>query len=51
MTIFDKACYGIIPSITGHKSDEQNEGGQTIAMILTILNKDIPKEWYHDPNI
>ena len=22
MTIFDKACYGIIPDITGHKSDE-----------------------------
>ena len=25
MTIFDQACFGEIPDITGHKSDEVNE--------------------------
>ena len=29
----------------------QNDKGWTIAMILAYNNIDIPKEWYHDPNI
>ena len=45
MTIFDQACFRIIPDITGHKSDEQNEDGFTVAMILTINNINIPVEW------
>ena len=27
MTIFDKACFGIIPELGNHKSDERNEEG------------------------
>ena len=27
MTIFDKACYGIIPKLGNHKPDETNEDG------------------------
>lgn len=45
MSIFDKAYFGIIPDINGHKSDERNEDGFTVAMILTYNNIDIPKEW------
>ena len=51
MTIFDRACYGEIPDIAEHKSDEQNEDGWTIAMILASKNIDIPECWHHDPNI
>lgn len=32
-----------IPDIEGHKPDEQNEEGFTVAMILAINNIDIPK--------
>ena len=24
MTIFDEACFGVVPDIKGHKSDERN---------------------------
>ena len=41
----------IIPDIKGHKSDEQDEDGFTIAMILAINNIDIPKEWEHKPEL
>ena len=51
MTIFDQACYRIIPNTGNHKSDEKNEDGFTVAMILAINNITIPNEWYHDPNI
>ena len=51
MTIFDRACYGVIPELGNHKPDERNEDGQTIAMILATKNIKIPKEWYHDPKI
>ena len=49
MSIFDKAYFGIIPDIVGHQSDEQNQDGFTIAMLLAYNNIDIPKEWYHRP--
>ena len=42
LTIFDQACYGIIPNIEGHKPEEQDNEGFTIAMILAINNIDIP---------
>ena len=42
MTIFDQACYGITPNIAGHKPDEQDEDGFTVAMILTRNNIEIP---------
>ena len=46
MTIFEQACFGIIPNITGHNPNEQNEDGFTVAMILTAINKiEIPEEW------
>lgn len=45
MTTFDQACFGEIPDITGHKSEEQDEDGWTIAMILAIKNISIPEEW------
>ena len=51
ITIFDRACYGEIPQLGNHKSSEQNEDGLTVAMILTMIKKDVPKEWEHDPNI
>ena len=43
MTIFDKAYFGIIPNIKGHKSDEQNDDGYTVAMLLAINNIEIPE--------
>ena len=50
MTIFDKACFGIIPlDNIEHKSDKQNEDGYTIAMILAEKGIIPPKEWLHDP--
>ena len=51
MTIFDQACYRIIPDITGHNPEEQNEDGFTVAMILAINSIDIPKEWEHKPEL
>ena len=51
MTIFDQACFGIIPKLDNHKSDEVNKDGLTVAMILAMVNKKIPKEWYHNPEI
>ena len=42
LSIFDKAIYLRIPNIEGHKSDEQNNDGFTVAMILAINNIDIP---------
>ena len=44
-SIFDWACFGVIPDIEGHKSDEQNEDGFTVAMILAWNEIDVPKEW------
>ena len=41
MTIFDKACFGIIPDIGKHKPDERDEEGRTVAMLLS-LNGIIP---------
>ena len=51
MDIFDKAIFGITPKLDGHKPDERNEQGFTVAMILTNHNKNIPNEWYHDSSI
>ena len=51
MTIFDRACFGEIPDIQGHKSNEVNKDGLTVAMILAMVNKEIPKDWYHNPKI
>ena len=51
MTTFDQACFGEIPDITGHKSEEQDEDGWTIAMILAIKNISIPEEWQHNPDL
>ena len=47
MTIFDKAYFGIIPEIGKHASDEQDENGWTVAMLLAMNNIEIPKEWEH----
>ena len=51
MNIFDQACFGIIPKLDEHKPEEQDEDGFTIAMILSILNKEVPECWYHDSKI
>ena len=51
MTIFDKAYFGIIPNIEGHKPDEQDDEGYTVAMILADNCIDIPECWYHNPEI
>ena len=51
MTIFDKAYFGIIPDISNHKSNEQDENEYTVAMILTLNNIEVPECWYHDPKI
>ena len=40
-----------IPNIEGHRSDEQDEDGFTVAMILAVNNIEMPNEWYHDPKI
>lgn len=34
-----------------YNPDEQNIDGFTVAMILAINNIDIPKEWYHKPEL
>ena len=49
MTIFDKACFGIIPDNIEHNPDERNEDGLTVAMILAEKGIIPPKEWYHNP--
>ena len=51
MSIFDKAYFRIVPDINGHKADEQNEDGWTVAMILAMNSMEIPKEWIHKPEI
>ena len=33
MTIFDKAIFGVYSELDGHKPDERNEQGFTVAMI------------------
>lgn len=35
MTIFDKACFGIIDDISNHKPEEKDHDGKTLAMILS----------------
>ena len=42
MTIFDQAYFGIIPDVTGHRPDEQDLDGFTVAMILTLNKINIP---------
>ena len=51
MTIFDKAYFGIVPEIDNHASDEQDENGWTVAMLLAMNNIEIPKEWEHKPEL
>ena len=51
MTVFDKAYFGIIPNIKGHRPNEQDEQGFTVAMLLAMNGITIPKEWEHNPNI
>ena len=45
MSIFDKAYFGIIPSIDNHQPDEQDKYGFTVAMILLLNKIEAPKEW------
>ena len=51
MNIFDQACFGIIPDIKGHKSDEKDNKGNTVAMILAYHKIIPPKQWQHESSL
>lgn len=42
MTVFDKACFGIIPDIGDHKSNERDTNGWSVAMILSHNGIEVP---------
>ena len=51
MSIFDKAYFGIIPDIEGHKPDERTNQGYTVPLILSFNGIIPPKIWHHRPDL
>ena len=39
------------PKCWYHSPDLKDNDGNTVAMRFTIVEIDIPREWYHDPTI